>query len=256
MKGPKRYPNGGPLLLIPEALKEKVNNLTSNANAWWYGHLAKYMLRLNSTLQTLVDASVDNISKSRPVVGIHIRHTDKRTEAQLYDLHLYLGEVDKYFDNLNNSKNKTFERRVYMATDDFNVWKEAKNHSSRFRFLGNSSFSTSASLDQRYSVNSAKEMVIDLLSLLACDHIVCTFSSNVCRLLYELKATTEPNVTYVLSSLDSKYHYPGHFKNIMQLNEVDKNRHNKTAVFYITSKKPKVKKNVNKLIVKKPTIQS
>lgn len=47
----------------------------------------------------------------------------------------------------------------------------------------------SAGLGRRYSVDSLRNVILDIVLLSECDYLVCTFSSQVCRLAYELMQT-------------------------------------------------------------------
>ena len=64
-----------------------------------------------------------------PIVGIHVRRTDKiGTEAKFHSIDEYMYFVDDFYNKLdlkrerNSVKGKT-ERRVYLATDEPDVWR-------------------------------------------------------------------------------------------------------------------------------------
>jgi glycoprotein 6-alpha-L-fucosyltransferase len=52
-------------------------------------------------------------------------------------------------------------------------------------------------------------MLLDLHTLASCDYVVCTFSSNVCRLVYEMMQIDEVDSTWKVASLDSDYFVHG-----------------------------------------------
>jgi glycoprotein 6-alpha-L-fucosyltransferase len=63
----------------------------------------------------------------------------------------------------------------------------------------------------RDSHESLGELIKDILILANCDYVVCTFSSNLCRLVYELKQTEPTDATWRVTSLDSDYYYDASF---------------------------------------------
>lgn len=48
-----------------------------------------------------------------------------------------------------------------------------------------------AGIGTRYSVDSLRNVILDIVMLSECDHLVCTFSSQVCRLAFELMQTRQ-----------------------------------------------------------------
>ena len=52
-------------------------------------------------------------------------------------------------------------------------------------------------------------MLFDLYFLSQADHLVCTFTSNICRLAYELLLSTSSDTYRLVKSLDT--HYFNHF---------------------------------------------
>lgn len=55
--------------------------------------------------------------------------------------------------------------------------------------IGDPSISRSASVASRYSDESLRGIVLDIILLARSDHLVCTFSSQVCRVAYEIMQT-------------------------------------------------------------------
>lgn len=57
---------------------------------------------------------------------VHVRRTDKvGTEAAYHSLEEYMFYVDEYY-NLLEKHQQVDKRRIYLATDDANLLKEAK----------------------------------------------------------------------------------------------------------------------------------
>lgn len=57
--------------------------------------------------------------------SVHIRRTDKSTEAAFYPLEQYMQAVEEYFTQLELSQ-PVEKRRVYLASDDLNILGEAR----------------------------------------------------------------------------------------------------------------------------------
>lgn len=78
------------------------------------------------------------------------------------------------------------------------MWKKEvpKFEDLGFTFLGDSNIAQSAGMGTRYSLTSLRNVILDIVLLSQCDILVCTFSSQVCRLSYELMQTrNEINVS-------------------------------------------------------------
>ncbi len=54
---------------------------------------------------------------------------------------------------------------------------------------------TAASTFQRYSANSLIDLLADIVMLSESDFLVCTFSSQVCRVAYELMQAKYPDAS-------------------------------------------------------------
>ena len=61
----------------------------------------------------------------------------------------------------------------------------------------------------RYTPDSAQGVILDVHFLSQCDFLVCTFSSQVCRLAYELMQTRFADASWRFRSLDDVYYFGG-----------------------------------------------
>jgi glycoprotein 6-alpha-L-fucosyltransferase len=66
-----------------------------------------------------------------------------------------------------------------------------------------------ASLSERYTPQSAQGVILDIHFLSQCDYLVCTFSSQVCRMAYELMQARFPDASWRFKSLDDVYYFGG-----------------------------------------------
>jgi len=64
-------------------------------------------------------------------------------------------------------------------------------------------------MNSRYSEGSLFGVVIDIHLLSRCDYLVCTFSSQVCRMGYELMQVYRGDAGHLFHSLDDIYYFGG-----------------------------------------------
>ncbi|CAG4961602.1 unnamed protein product [Colias eurytheme] len=145
----------------------------------------------------------------RPIVGVHIRRTDKvGTEAAFHSIDEYMVHVKDYYDQLEITQTVD-ARRVYLASDDANVLEDARKKYPEYTFLGDPSIAKTAATHRRYTPVSLTGLLVDLHLLALCDHIVCTFSSQVGRVAYEMMQTNRLDASLAFQSLDDIYYFGG-----------------------------------------------
>ena len=136
-------------------------------------------------------------------VGVHVRRTDKvGTEAAFHGLDEYMKSVESFFDLNDYVKGTNTKRLVYLATDEIQVLKEAREKYPHYKFIFDEENAKTASVNQRYSPESAQGVISDIYFLSQCEYLVCTFSSQVCRLAYELMQLRFPDASWRFRSLD------------------------------------------------------
>ena len=142
---------------------------------------------------------------------VHIRRTDKiGSEAAFHDLAEYMQHVDEFFrlQEMRTGKSN-LARTVYLASDEPKVFAEAKNKYPAYRFIYDEKNAETAQLNQRYTPDSAQGVILDIHFLSQCDFLVCTFSSQVCRMAYELMQTRFADASWRFRSLDDVYYFGG-----------------------------------------------
>ena len=112
-----------------------------------------------------------------------------------------------------------YERSVYLASDEPKVFEEARSKYKGYRFVFDERNAQTAQLNQRYTPDSAQGVILDIYMLSECDYLVCTFSSQVCRMAYELMQVRYPDASWRFRSLDDVYYFGG------------QNPHNVVAMF-------------------------
>lgn len=114
--------------------------------------------------------------------------------------------VDEYYNQL-ELKEKVDERRIYLATDDPKVITEARKKYPHYKILGDSAISKTATPSIRYSKTSLQGIILDIHMLSMSDFLVCTFSSHVCRLAYEIMQNYFSDASARFRSLDDIYYW-------------------------------------------------
>ncbi|CAL8095892.1 unnamed protein product [Calicophoron daubneyi] len=226
---------------IPEDLATALNRFHDYPSVWFIGQLLYYLMRPKPHLQRMLDELLSSYGMTSPhhspVVGIHVRRTDKiNTEAQFHSLREYMVYVDRYFDFIDeqrrmmarnkewvddalavgNSSTSKVVRQVFIATDEPSVFQEAKTEFPNYIFYGDTHRAESASVGQRRGDNSILGIAVDIILLSRTDYIVCTFSSQVCRVSYELMQTRHQELgdaSSLVQSLDDVYYFGGQQSN-------------------------------------------
>lgn len=194
---------------IPEDLADRIQRLHGDPIVWWVSQFLLYMLRPQPALQEMLENTVQTHNLQHPIVGIHVRRTDKvGTEAAFHSVEEYMKYVDEYFSKyeLTQSLDK---RRVYVASDDPKVLGEFRKKWPEYEFLGDQSVAKSAAVSSRYSDSSLKGVIQDIHMLSVTDYLVCTFSSQVCRIAYEIMQQYHVDASDRFKSLDDIWYYGG-----------------------------------------------
>lgn len=84
-------------------------------SAWFIGQIVSYIMRLSSGMQSFIDRSKAKFNFRTPILGIHVRRTDKvGTEASFHSLSEYMKHADNYFETL-----KIFRQRAGLVCFEF-----------------------------------------------------------------------------------------------------------------------------------------
>nr|XP_054096008.1 alpha-(1,6)-fucosyltransferase isoform X1 [Callithrix jacchus]XP_054096009.1 alpha-(1,6)-fucosyltransferase isoform X1 [Callithrix jacchus]XP_054096010.1 alpha-(1,6)-fucosyltransferase isoform X1 [Callithrix jacchus]XP_054096011.1 alpha-(1,6)-fucosyltransferase isoform X1 [Callithrix jacchus]XP_054096012.1 alpha-(1,6)-fucosyltransferase isoform X1 [Callithrix jacchus]XP_054096013.1 alpha-(1,6)-fucosyltransferase isoform X1 [Callithrix jacchus]XP_054096014.1 alpha-(1,6)-fucosyltransferase i len=281
-------------LAVPEDLADRLVRVHGDPAVWWVSQFVKYLIRPQPWLEKEIEEATKKLGFKHPVIGVHVRRTDKvGTEAAFHPIEEYMVHVEEHFQLLAR-RMQVDKKRVYLATDDPSLLKEAKTklecggasmahcslnllgsrdppssasqvagtvgmrhhawlpfggrdgiaccsgwsgtpwlkQSSRlsskvlgllmypnYEFISDNSISWSAGLHNRYTENSLRGVILDIHFLSQADFLVCTFSSQVCRVAYEIMQTLHPDASANFHSLDDIYYFGG------------QNAHNQIAIY-------------------------
>ncbi|XP_033734608.1 alpha-(1,6)-fucosyltransferase-like [Pecten maximus] len=196
-------------LAIPKDLSERLMRLHGDPAVWWIGQFVKYLTRPQPRLQTDMDNAKAKLGFSKPIVGVHVRRTDKvGTEAAFHSIDEYMIYVDEYYDRL-EAREPVRTRKVYLASDDPSVLPDAKTRYPHYEFISDLEITKSAGLNKRYTDQSLHGIIMDIHFLSLSDYLVCTFSSQVCRVAYEMMQTMHADASSYFKSLDDIYYFGG-----------------------------------------------
>ncbi|XP_064116313.1 alpha-(1,6)-fucosyltransferase-like [Macrobrachium nipponense] len=196
-------------LAIPQDISERLIRLHGDPAAWWVGQFLKYLLKLQPKTQEMLDTMSDTLGFQKPIVGVHVRRTDKvGTEAAYHSIDEYMGHVEEYYTAL-KLQQPDVVKRVYLASDDPSVITEAQKKFPDYTFIGDPNIAKTAAVATRYTDASLKGIIADIHFLSLTDYLVCTFSSQVCRIAYEIMQSLHPDASHYYRSLDDVYYYGG-----------------------------------------------
>lgn len=126
---------------------------------------------------------------------IHIRRTDKTSEALFYSVDQYMVHVEEYFQfrdllhHFSHNETKGDRRIVYLVSDDTNIFDEISEKYPNYLFKSNRKSSKMGSVNSRYSPEAIKNLILDIHILSMCEFFVGTFSSQIGRSVHELMQT-------------------------------------------------------------------
>ena len=199
---------------------------------WWVAQFLKYMLRPQPHLEAMLQSTVSNFKLEHPIVGVHIRRTDKvGTEAAFHAVEEYMTHVLEWF-RKQQLTNPEVKARVYVASDEPRVLGECRKKYPDVEFLGDQDVAKSAAVSSRwvtllllptckifivhvhssflrYSDSSLRGVIQDIHLLSLTDYLVCTFSSQVCRIAYEIMQQNHVDASNRFKSLDDIWYYGG-----------------------------------------------
>ncbi|XP_051951263.1 alpha-(1,6)-fucosyltransferase-like [Xyrauchen texanus] len=206
-------------LAIPEDLAPRLQRLHGDPSVWWVSQFVKYLVRPQAWLEQEIQETAVKLGFKHPIIGVHVRRTDKvGTEAAFHPIEEYMAHVEEQFEYI-SQRVHVDKKRVYLATDDPSLLEEAKTKYTDYEFISDNSISWSASLHNRYTENSLRGVILDIHFLSQTDFLVCTFSSQVCRVAYEIMQTLHPDASSFFRSLDDIYYFGG------------QNAHNQIAIY-------------------------
>ncbi|ESO93492.1 hypothetical protein LOTGIDRAFT_178508 [Lottia gigantea] len=214
-------------LSVPADLAERLSRVHGDPSVWWIGQMVRYLTRPQPELADDLKRTKHRLEFKSPIVGVHVRRTDKvGVEAAFHSIDEYMIHVQEYFDKREMIE-PISQRRVYLATDEPSLLTEAREKYPTYIFISDNEISKSAALGTRYTDASLRGVIVDIHFLSLSDYLVCTFSSQVCRVAYEVMQTLRSDAANNFYSLDDVYYFGGQNAHNMVALENYKAKHSK-----------------------------
>uniref|UniRef100_A0A0N4WCV6 GT23 domain-containing protein n=1 Tax=Haemonchus placei TaxID=6290 RepID=A0A0N4WCV6_HAEPC len=195
-------------LSIPKSFAEPLLKLHSNPPAFFISQVPFWS---GQELKKALNLSLSMIPFNKgPIVGLQIRRTDKvGTEAAFHSVEEYMLWAERWFKIEESKQGRNVSRRVFVATDDPSVFREIKQKFPSYEVYGDEQTANTAQLESRYTDSSLYGVVRDIRLLSHCNYLVCTFSSQVCRMGFELMQVQQGDAGERFHSLDDIYYFGG-----------------------------------------------
>nr|XP_026691909.1 alpha-(1,6)-fucosyltransferase isoform X2 [Ciona intestinalis] len=187
---------------VPSHLLEDIKLVHAEPDLWWMGHVMSYLVRPNDWLLKEIEKTKTEIGFQHPVVGIQVRRTDKIREAPYQSVDTYMDYVSSWYDRY-DMEHDNVKRRVFVASDEPSVFTEAKSKYPDYIFLH------LPTNEAKISNDGTTNFFMDVFLLRECDYIAVTFSSNVGRLVHELRQTSGKDATFGTANLDFSFYANG-----------------------------------------------
>ncbi|CAM1304718.1 FUT8 (predicted) [Pycnogonum litorale] len=196
---------------LPKHLIDEIEMVASNPYAWWISQIVKYLIKPNKIVIEMVRKKIDALPRGKLTVGIQVRRTDKVAEANPTPLHVYFEKIDEFYTVRNMTDDR--DRVVFLATDEVMVWKDIIELFPSYKIFGDINNSLMSNIYRtKHTLASGRQLIADMLVISKCDYIVCTLSSNICRLIYEIVMSSGidvPDMSKHLASVNGEWHYHG-----------------------------------------------
>lgn len=187
---------------VPESLSKRLEKLFDDPSVWWVAEVEKYLLKLNMNTQKIINETMKKIGFTKPIVGVHVRRTDK-IEIPFHNIEEYMSVVDEHYDILELS-GQVITRRIFLCTDEPKVIQDVRTKYSNYEIIVNEENSQLANdLNARYK--SSIGIMKDEFLLAECDYLVGTLSSNVLRRPYEFLHWHYADAQERIKSLDYRH---------------------------------------------------
>lgn len=193
---------------VPKELLPKLDKLTSVQAIWFHGQIEEFLLKLKSHYKHHIEKTAKQIGFKHPIVGVHIRRTDKIVEADFRSILRYMEKVEEFYDILELTQ-KIDKRRIYLATDEPAVIEKIfRRYSKSFEIIVNANHSTEAKNDSTRFI-SPLGIITDVNLLSRCDYFVGTLSSNIGRRIFEFMFRQNLDAPERVASVDSNFYEIG-----------------------------------------------
>lgn len=212
---PRHVPGAIPKVIEKALLMLEIEDPKMWLSAQFLGYL---LLRSNRYFKYTWKVLSKRVNFRYPVVSMHIRHGDKLIkEAKYVKEERFLKAAERYF---NTSLPNTSPWRIYVASDDKNIEKKLNSliPTRKFKLLFLPRTYRNEGLKSYTKENFPAEVIesifVDIYFLVYSNYTICTYTSNICRLVNLLRQARQPyKIKNKIESLDTEqmfYEYFGY----------------------------------------------
>ncbi|XP_025420415.1 alpha-(1,6)-fucosyltransferase-like isoform X2 [Sipha flava] len=187
--------------VLPDDFASRLNVLHGDPMVWWIGQFLKFIFLPQPTISNIFDECAEKMKFQNPTVGVHVRRADKiNKDAGFHALEEYMIHVEEYY-KLKELSGQIKKKRIYLATDEPNLFAEAKRKYPEYEIICNENISKTAF--KKYDLRkSLIDLIIDIHFLSLSDYLVC-------RIAYALMNSLHPDASERYASLDDIYYFGG-----------------------------------------------
>ncbi|XP_018495829.1 alpha-(1,6)-fucosyltransferase [Galendromus occidentalis] len=192
---------------LPNTIAKDLVAFHGDPYAWFHGASMSYLLRPSKGFEKILNQHLRSMFPDGNYISMHIRRSDKGTEAKFRGLASYMRYAEEYF-RRELLRETIKEMNIYVATDDTGVLEDLRKNYPKFRFFSNPRAAQEASRrETRDSKQAFEDVLLDLHTLSRSQHLICTLSSGFGRVAYELMNQYHHDAWRRVSSLDTDYIY-------------------------------------------------
>ena len=185
------------------AFRDTLRDSKPSAACLLAGVILRHILRPNPRLQLALQVRRQELGLETPVdVGVHVRRTDKiKEEAGYYDSRFYVMHVNRFAhrDYYHSTYGRRYDHRILVVSDE-DLGRQVEEFSA---------YPTARSYPRhdRWEREGLDDFLCDVLLLAEAEYFVGTLSSEVGRMILELKAAAEAGDSAYdrTASLDAGY---------------------------------------------------
>nr|XP_018905215.1 PREDICTED: alpha-(1,6)-fucosyltransferase-like [Bemisia tabaci] len=194
---------------IPKDLASRLIKVHSNPEVWWTAQFLHYLMKYQPSVQKALNTFANETEFFNPVVGVHIHRPTRFDHTGIYrPVEDYMSEVEDYYSRLNLSY-PVMEKAIYLATNDVDLFEEIQEKYPDYSILGDGNFSLFTVQENQCNVVALNAVLTNVHYLARSDFLVCAFSSEVCRLAYEVMNSVIPDAFNRFRSIDLDYYFEG-----------------------------------------------
>ncbi|CAL8087485.1 unnamed protein product [Orchesella dallaii] len=185
--------------VIPSDIATRLERVSSEPAIWWTGQFANYVLRLKPEGKRMITAvkiqtRFPKKSNTSVTVGVHVGRMKKfGMEANPYPLEEYKVHMENYLTVRDKVEGNPLKRNVFLAKNNLKRLQDQDGRKLNRKSIRSSRNESNQRDYQLYNLlsNEMAGTATDMFLLAECDYVMCSDSSNFCRLVAELMETKD-----------------------------------------------------------------